>query len=49
MRSRLFARLLYGDGETENEALAYIGGGLVGIAAANLVLVLAFGLGYISG
>jgi hypothetical protein len=49
MKSRLFARLLDGDGATEHEALAYIGGGLIGIAAANLVLVLAFGLGYISG
>jgi hypothetical protein len=48
MRSRLFARLIEGDGTGEHEVLAYIGGGLIGIALANIVLVLAFGVHYVS-
>jgi hypothetical protein len=48
MRSRLFARLIDGDRTAEHEVLAYIGGGLIGIALANIVLVLAFGVHYVS-
>ena len=48
MRSRLLSRLVRGDGEGENEALVYIGGALVGVALAYALLVLAFGVSYLS-
>jgi hypothetical protein len=48
MRPSLFARLIDGDGTGEHEVLAYIGGGLIGVAVANVVLVLAFGVNYVS-
>jgi len=46
--SRLFSRLIDGEGATENETLAYIGGALVGVVLAYVVLVLAFGVSYVS-
>ena len=46
--TRLLARLIDGDGASENETLAYIGGTLVGVAVAYVVLVLAFGVSYVS-
>ena len=48
MSSRLLARLVRGEGEGENEALVYIGGALVGVALAYALLVLAFGVSYLS-
>jgi hypothetical protein len=48
MRSRLLSRLVRGDGKGENEALVYIGGALVGVALAYALLVLAFGVSYLS-
>jgi hypothetical protein len=48
MRSRLLARLVKGDGAQQNEALLYIGGALVGVAVAYALLVLAFGVSYVS-
>jgi hypothetical protein len=48
MKSRLLSRLVRGDGEGENEALVYIGGALVGVALAYALLVLAFGVSYLS-
>jgi hypothetical protein len=47
MKSRL-ARLVRGEDEGENEALVYIGGALVGVALAYALLVLAFGVSYLS-
>jgi hypothetical protein len=46
--SRLFSRLIDGEDASENETLAYIGGALVGVALAYVVLVLAFGVSYVS-
>ena len=47
MKSSLLSRLIDGDGESEGEAVAYIGGALIGVVAAYVVLALAFGIGYI--
>jgi hypothetical protein len=48
VKSRLLSRLVRGDGEGENEALVYIGGALLGVALAYALLVLAFGVSYLS-
>jgi hypothetical protein len=48
MRSRILSRLVRGEGERENEALVHIGGALVGVALACALLVLAFGVSYLS-
>jgi hypothetical protein len=48
MKARLLSRLVHGDGESENEALVYIGGALVGVVLAYALLVLAFGVSYLS-
>ena len=48
MSSRLLSRLVKGDGAGENEALVYIGGALVGVAVAYALLILAFGVSYLS-
>jgi hypothetical protein len=45
--SRLLSRLIDGDGQGENETLTYIGGALIGVVAAYVVLAIAFGIGYI--
>ena len=45
--SRLLSRLIDGDGRSEGEALTYIGGALIGVVAAYVVLAIAFGIGYI--
>jgi len=46
--TRLLSRLIDGDGTSENEALAYIGGALIGVVVAYVVLVLTFGISYMS-
>lgn len=46
--SRLLSRLIYGDGASESEALAYIGGALIGVVVAYVVLMLTFGITYLS-
>jgi hypothetical protein len=46
MKSRLL-RLIDGDVESESDSLAYIGGALIGVVAAYVVLAIAFGIGYI--
>ena len=48
MKSRRLSRLVHGAREGENEALVYIGGALVGVALAYVLLVLAFGVSYLS-
>ena len=48
MKSRILSRLVRGEGDGENEALVYIGGTLVGVAMAYALLVLAFGVSYLS-
>jgi hypothetical protein len=45
--SRLLSRLIDGEDRTENEAVAYIGGALIGVVAAYVVLAIAFGVGYL--
>ena len=46
--TRLLSRLIDGDAASESETLAYIAGTLVGVAVAYVVLVLAFGVSYLS-
>ena len=48
MKSRILSRLVRGESDGENEALVYIGGALVGVALAYALLVLAFGVSYLS-
>lgn len=48
MKSRLLSRLVHGEGEGENDVLVQIGGALVGVALAYALLVLAFGVSYLS-
>jgi hypothetical protein len=48
MRSRLLSRLIDGEGADESETLAYIGGALLGVVLANLVLAIAFGVSYMN-
>ena len=46
--SRLLSRLIDGDGPSENEALAYIGGMLIGVVVAYVLLMVTFGVSYVS-